>query len=250
MKTFLITFFTLLTINSFGQGSKNKIVKVTFLNQPYSQYQVNSNSSATDQKESMDINKGYKFYYTLYISPATNQSLYTLDTLVVNVPKEKADVKFMNDKFAYCLRYTNTDYILHETVFERDFYAKGSIKDIEWEITEEKKKLFGFNCVKAVSKDKRLLITVWFTNEIPVSGGPVNYFGLPGLVVWSEDFFRTSQLDKIEYIENNSKGFSFENEVKKYAQSFDKNKGGNSIKESIYLDMKAGLVESMRRAMR
>lgn len=159
----------------------------------------------------MDINKGYKFYYTLYISPATNQSLYTLDTLVVNVPKEKADVKFMNDKFAYCLRYTNTDYI---------------------------------------SKDKRLLITVWFTNEIPVSGGPVNYFGLPGLVVWSEDFFRTSQLDKIEYIENNSKGFSFENEVKKYAQSFDKNKGGNSIKESIYLDMKAGLVESMRRAMR
>nr|WP_315421379.1 GLPGLI family protein [uncultured Pedobacter sp.] len=249
MKTLLTSLFLLLTISLFGQQNiKNKIIKITFLNQPYSQYQINSNSSVAEQKESMDLNKGYKFYYTLYISPSTNQSIYTLDTVMVNVPKNKADIKFINDKFAYCIRYSNSDYILQETVFERDFFAKGSINDIEWEITDEKKKLYGFNCTKAISKNKKFLITTWFTNEIPVSSGPVNYFGLPGFVVWSEDFFRTSQLEKIEYIENNTKGFSFDEEIKKYVQSFDKKKGANFIKEPIYLDMKSDLVESMLRA--
>jgi GLPGLI family protein len=195
------------------------------------------------------LQQGYKFYYTLYVNPKTGQSIYKFDTLVVDKPKGKEGVTLMvNDELAYCVKIKKKEYIKYEKVFGQQFYSKGSIVDIEWEMTNEKKNLFGFECTKAVSKNKDYLITVWFTNKIPVSSGPVNFFGLPGFVVWSEDFFRTTQLEKVEYIED-SKDFSFAKELKKYEQNFDKDKGANLIKESLYLEKKAELVKSMRKMM-
>lgn len=232
----------------FSQQAKNKIIKISFLSLPLSQYQVNSNASISEQERtaSLDLQKGYKFYYTLYINPQTEQSIYKLDTLVINKPKGKEnEILTVNDSLSYCVRKSSKDYLKYETVFEREFYSIGSVSDIEWVITNEKKELFGFECTKAISKNKDLLITVWFTSKVPVSSGPVNYFGLPGLIVWSEDFFRTNLLEKIDYIDS----FPFEEELKKYEELFNKNKGKNLIKESVYLEKKVELVKSMIRAM-
>jgi GLPGLI family protein len=43
-----------------------------------------------------------------------------------------------------------------------------------------------------------LQVTVWFTPEIPVSHGPENYFGLPGLILEVQNQGRTLICEKIE----------------------------------------------------
>lgn len=64
-----------------------------------------------------------------------------------------------------------------------------SYKYPEWIITNETKKILGYTCYKAIEvkpkgkSDKYKLHTAWFTKEIPLSIGPKNFGGLPGLIL-------------------------------------------------------------------
>ncbi|WP_299118785.1 GLPGLI family protein [uncultured Tenacibaculum sp.] len=51
---------------------------------------------------------------------------------------------------------------------------------IEWDITQEKKKIGNYICYKAISKDKTV---AWFTPQVPLNLGPNKYNGLPGLIL-------------------------------------------------------------------
>ncbi|QXP72993.1 GLPGLI family protein [Tenacibaculum sp. AHE15PA] len=51
----------------------------------------------------------------------------------------------------------------------------------KWEITQESKKIGGYTCYKAVSNKKSKV--VWFTPNIPLSFGPKDLNGLPGLIL-------------------------------------------------------------------
>jgi GLPGLI family protein len=56
----------------------------------------------------------------------------------------------------------------------------------EWEIHDEFKTIGNYKVQKATAEHphpKLFTITAWFTTEIPVSGGPSNIGGLPGLIV-------------------------------------------------------------------
>ncbi|MCT4700049.1 GLPGLI family protein [Tenacibaculum haliotis] len=50
----------------------------------------------------------------------------------------------------------------------------------QWQITQEYKKIGGYVCYKAISKNNRV---VWFTPNIPLSFGPKDLNGLPGLIL-------------------------------------------------------------------
>ena len=50
----------------------------------------------------------------------------------------------------------------------------------KWQITQEHKKIGGYVCYKAISKNNRV---VWFTPNIPLSFGPKDLNGLPGLIL-------------------------------------------------------------------
>ena len=53
----------------------------------------------------------------------------------------------------------------------------------QWQITQEHKKIGGYVCYKAISKNNRV---VWFTPNIPLSFGPKDLNGLPGLILEEE----------------------------------------------------------------
>ncbi len=60
--------------------------------------------------------------------------------------------------------------------------------DFGWQITEERKKIGDWECVKAVSKPFRgRVYMAWFAPEIPISNGPWKLGGLPGLILEAED---------------------------------------------------------------
>lgn len=228
---------------------KGKIIKVKYSAYPISTHDTPPENSESFKyhPETVELAKGYKYKYSLLIDLNSNQSIYMLDTIIVNKPKGKENVQYMvNDKLAYVIKNDKNNVKKYEEIFQRKFYSVGTVEDIEWVLTNETKTIFGMNCKKAVSENEDMLLTVWYTDEIPVPYGPVNYFGLPGLVVWAEDFFWTTEIEDVGYIND----FNFKKELEKINLSFDENKKGKTIEESLLIIKKAELVKSMIEQMK
>ena len=107
--------------------------------------------------------------------------------------------------------------ISEEDIFGKDFLVVDSLKVWNWKLENETKKIGNYICNKAtavipiseedrkeyeenkkkkgdgktqfitVSEPKEQIITVWYTPEIPVSQGPDEYWGLPGLILEAND---------------------------------------------------------------
>jgi GLPGLI family protein len=103
--------------------------------------------------------------------------------------------------------------VTEEDLAGRDFLVTDSLKTWKWELKEETKKIGNYTCYKAVhidrataedlkkyeeankkqekatttffgtDKPKDRITTVWYTPEIPVSQGPQDLWGLPGLIL-------------------------------------------------------------------
>lgn len=71
----------------------------------------------------------------------------------------------------------------------REFWGESiiisdSIPFRKWKITESKRSIAGFECRKALwQQNDSTRIYAWFAEEIPVSGGPESFMGLPGLIL-------------------------------------------------------------------
>lgn len=231
-------------------AQQKKTLRIQYVAYPISTHDAPPKDSPKykNQGAIVALAQSYEHHYSLYVDTETLQSVYRLDTLIVkDKPKGQEGHNYMiNDKLDYVVRKGQDSYLKHETIFQREFYSEGNPKDIEWEITQETRTISGMPCRKAIAKDKSLLLTVWFTDKVPVSSGPVNYFGLPGLVVWAEDFFWTTEISAIDYVE----GFDLKKEIDTVNQTFDKNKKGKFIEESLLLVKKAELVKSMIEQMK
>ncbi len=116
-------------------------------------------------------------------------------------------------------------YTVDKEFMGKEFLVKDSLPKMDWKMTGETRQIGGYNCFKAtavrpVSKSdfrnlrpkkeeekqetsateekktgfmdqmempKEVTITAWFTPEIPISQGPENYWGLPGLILEVND---------------------------------------------------------------
>lgn len=104
-----------------------------------------------------------------------------------------------------------------EDFFGKEFLVSDSLPKWDWKLVNETKKIGNFTCYKAIgvipvskeeieryekmknkksekkavlftpSEPKDRTITVWYTPEIPVSQGPGEYWGLPGLIMEVND---------------------------------------------------------------
>lgn len=64
----------------------------------------------------------------------------------------------------------------------RMFLIEGK-SPVNWKMTGNQKMILDYPCQEAVTEIDSLPVNVWFTPAIPVSAGPGNYSGLPGLVL-------------------------------------------------------------------
>ena len=65
----------------------------------------------------------------------------------------------------------------------RDFLITGEQPSFAWRLPGERSELLGFSVQKATAVQDGTSIEAWFTTEIPVSGGPGGYGGLPGMIL-------------------------------------------------------------------
>ena len=107
-------------------------------------------------------------------------------------------------------------YVQEREVMGKEYLIQEKSEPFEWELSGETKKVGNYTAQKAsftkIVDSKRfstgmtemenvkdtLQVTVWFTPEIPVSHGPENYFGLPGLILEVKNLGRTLICEKIE----------------------------------------------------
>ena len=242
--TALLLMFSILTAQNSDSITKAKILKVSYTAFPISSYDAPPKDSENFESHSQMVSlaQSYQHKYSLYINLETNESIYKLDTLIVNKKEGQESMNFMiNSNLDYVVKDKNGKVIKYEQIFERDFYSEGNLTDIEWSLTNETKVISGMKCRKALAKKEDLLLNVWYSEEIPVANGPVNYFGLPGLVVWSEDFFLTTEIENLEYTND----FDFDKLKSEILEDFDKNKKGKEIKEPLLIVKKSALVKSM-----
>jgi GLPGLI family protein len=246
-----IIFVASLTVFSglFAQ-SNNKLIKINYNAYPTSSRDMPPPTSRyfKDAPEMTALGQSYKYQYSLLVNPQTGQSIYKFDALVrENIPagKEKT-IYTVNNNTNFVIKEKADVFFKQEKIFQREFYSQGDNKEIEWTITSETKTIAGLKCTKAISKKEEFMLTVWFTEDVPIASGPSYFLNLPGLVVWAEDFFWTIELEKLSEVAQPD----FATQMDSYKKTFDKNKKNKSISESLLLVKKAELVESMLNQMK
>lgn len=93
----------------------------------------------------------------------------------------------------------NKKMVENRDLFGKLFLIEDNLESLQWELTQEQKKIGAYNCFKAtatktttynrmvdgkpVEKTRTKTITAWYTPEIPISQGPAAYWGLPGFIL-------------------------------------------------------------------
>lgn len=73
---------------------------------------------------------------------------------------------------------------IQKTVFEETFLLKDTTRRITWKITDEIREIAGYSCrrANAIVMDS-IYVVAFYTDKIPVSGGPESFSGLPGMIL-------------------------------------------------------------------
>ncbi len=137
--------------------------------------------------------------YTLHFNP--NNSLYTY------AEEENTNgYSWRQDDYVIIRDYENKT--CHDKVdfLGRTYIIQEDSPRQKWKILNEIKEVAGYLCMKAETYDpvKDIVIHAWFSDEIPVSGGPEGYGGLPGMIlemVFNEDDVIITA-DKVDFTES------------------------------------------------
>ena len=94
-----------------------------------------------------------------------------------------------------------------QDLMDKDFLIKDKIKKTSWKITGEQIKILDYVCQKAVPSDTSKHLVAWFTPQLPISFGPDNLSGLPGIILGLDydNGQRTVFATKMEPLPNNYK---------------------------------------------
>lgn len=74
-----------------------------------------------------------------------------------------------------------------DEIASQHYRYEENVQTPEWDITDEKMEILGYNCQKAVADYYGRKWIAWFTTDIPIQAGPWKLHGLPGLILKAMD---------------------------------------------------------------
>lgn len=74
--------------------------------------------------------------------------------------------------------------LTQRSIYGDNYLVTDSLRNIEWKITPEIRKIAGFDCRKAVGRVMDSIVVIaFYTDEIVTTGGPESFNGLPGMIL-------------------------------------------------------------------
>ena len=162
------------------------------------EYQQDSTDLTSKQNEKIELLIGKKYSLFESVNGRYNDSL---KTLVYD--------SYFSDKFIY-----NDD------------------EKLNWEITNTKKDISGYNCTLAKTVFAGRSYNAWFTSEIPVSDGPYKFKGLPGLIVKIEDVSKQYSFE-LESFTKTKMNFDFDKNIGTKVSKKEFHKSYNAFKKNF-----------------
>ncbi|WP_412476424.1 GLPGLI family protein [Flavobacterium sp. TBRC 19031] len=177
------------------------------------------------------------FEKTFILTFNKNESIYTEEQQLES--NDNPGARMMSSVMGtYGKHYKNIKdkrYISNKEFFGKEFLIKDTLPNLKWKIGTETKKIGDYNCYKATTiitisatdvrnakfpvpnnreeksivseshqTPKETTITAWYCLDIPISQGPENYWGLPGLILEINDGKTTILCTKL-VLNNNEK---------------------------------------------
>ncbi len=144
--------------------------------------------------------------------------------------------------------FTKNEAIRQVEFMTRHFLIFGPIEKKAWKLTNKMIRILDYTCMGAELKQGDDLITAYFTSEIPISAGPAEYNGLPGLILALEvngetaflatsidltppDAGVVSQPERGKKVMQNEFNKILEEKVIEWNETRKEGKGGNKMKK-------------------
>ncbi|WP_459211308.1 GLPGLI family protein [Aquimarina rhabdastrellae] len=170
-------------------------------------FKLDSTSVAKGMEEQMRAMLRKQFQKDFKLSFSSKESIYKEEEKL-DKPSGNSNFQIMVvDGSSSSILYKNIDekrYASKKEIYGKTFLVKDKLEKEDWELVNETKNIGNYTCYKAIRKESRteltitndgepkeveeeITITAWYTPEIPVSNGPENYWGLPGLILEVND---------------------------------------------------------------
>lgn len=117
--------------------------------------------------------------YELY--SVNGESIYQ-KTEVKEVENEAITTITLNEKDIFYRNFKDKQITNQTSILSKTFLINEDEKSFDWQISDQTEMIGTYKCKKATSLSEEGLVA-WFTNEVPISTGPRQYYGLPGLIV-------------------------------------------------------------------
>ena len=191
----ILSLFFLIPIISFSQT-----VEVKYYNNQI------FNSNQTVNYIPREIKPNYvQNHYSYTLLNSNNISLFKNDKIIeiVNIKDTISEIE-MDDNFGnkiIMIEEKNTkpfNYSSKENITFKNFNSnvleftrklenkivvKDSLINWNWQLIEGTEEILGYKCKKAITNKYGSIKTAYYTEEIPISDGPFNHSGLPGLIL-------------------------------------------------------------------
>ncbi len=143
-----------------------------------------------------------KYPYILSIRDGKSmfQSIETIaDTEFIDEEGYKTTIDNSELRAYKCFKDFNAKKIvINYHSFFKLYTLKDQLSSYDWKLENDFKEISGYKCRKATCFD--MLgneVIAWYSEDIPVSNGPKEFGGLPGLIVWLSAARRVYAIEKI-----------------------------------------------------
>lgn len=210
-----LIFYTLILISTLGFSQQNLQGKVYYYSKTkIDTNRVNNNSNINENQKKRIIQRMKNMFQKKHILTFNkSESIFKIQEKLhsqQNSSNSQYKSAISSSKDGVLYKNTQTKKWLKDSnLFGKNFLISDSLKQFTWKITGETKKIGQYTCFKAITsktlkgavfgkkyettiklqkdeskiQNKQIEIVAWYTTQIPVSHGPYDYWGLPGLIL-------------------------------------------------------------------